>query len=174
MERKMTSTTGRPTRARAFTLVELILVMVIIATVLGITAPSLRGFFASHQTRDAAGRIVALAQYARTQAVAEGRAYRLNFDTSAGTYWLTAQEGAEFTALRSEFGRTFTLPDGTTFDMTGTGEREMPRQMEFTPGGSAPAARLRLLGRQDERVEIYCPAPTESFAVATATEEGGK
>lgn len=119
---KTISTTGRRAdrTAGGFTLIELILVMMLICTVLGMAAPSLRGFFQSHQATDAAGQIVALAQYARTQAASEGRTYRLNFDTQGGQYWLTAQDGASFAVLGREFGRTFALPEGVTFESVTT------------------------------------------------------
>src|SRR3972149_3661562 len=67
-------------RSVGFTLLELILVMVILSTVLAMAAPSLRGFFASRQIQDAAAQILALTQFARSQAVSEGTTYRLNFD----------------------------------------------------------------------------------------------
>ena len=87
--------------------------MVIICTVLAMAAPSLGGFFGSRQTADAAAQIVALTQLARSQAVAEGRIYRLNLDVEGGTYWLTVQQGGTFERLGSEFGRIFSLPQGT-------------------------------------------------------------
>ena len=77
---------------RGFTLLELILVMVILSTVLAMAAPSLRGFFASRKTHDTAAQILALTQFARSQAISEGIVYRLNFDTRQRTYWLTAQQ----------------------------------------------------------------------------------
>ena len=87
--------------------------MVIICTVLAMAAPSLRGFFASRRTADAAAQIVALTRLARSRAVAEGRIYRLNLDVAGETYWLTVQQGGVFNNLRSEFGRFFSLPEGT-------------------------------------------------------------
>ena len=62
------------------TLLELVLVMVIICTILAMAAPSLRGFFTSRETSDAAAQIVALTHLARSQAITEGRVYRLNLD----------------------------------------------------------------------------------------------
>lgn len=193
-----TSTTGRRTerRARGFTLIELILVMMLICTVLGMAAPSLRGFFQSHLARDAAGQIVALAQYARTQSAAEGRTYRLSFDTQAGQFWLTAQDGATFSALGTEFGRTFALPEGVTFESvasnvatdaattvastssTGTtaGSSATGTQtdvVDFMPNGGATTAKVRLIGRRGERLEVGCPSPAESFRVTLLTGESG-
>ena len=76
-------------------MVELILVMVLICIILGAAAPSLRGFFTSRKTTNAAAQIMALIQYARTQAIADGCNYRLNFDTTQNQYWLTIQSGGD-------------------------------------------------------------------------------
>ena len=156
-----------------FTLLELILVMVIICTVLAMAAPSLRGFFASRQTADAAAQIVALTQWARSQAVAEGRTYRLNFDVEAGTYWLTSQEGGAFRPLQCEFGRVFSLPEGTRIRWDGTSEDLSHTRILFYPNGRTQETAVRLTGHQGEVVEIACPSPTEPFRVIMPSEGEG-
>ena len=139
--------------------------MVIMCTVLAMAAPSLRGFFASRQTTDAAARIVALTRLARSQAVSEGRVYRLNLDADAGTYWLTAQEGGAFTSLGSEFGRTFLLPEGTIVSRETDVDEAPQEHIQFYPSGRTDAAAIRLVGRQGEVVDIVCQSPTELFRV---------
>jgi prepilin-type N-terminal cleavage/methylation domain-containing protein len=168
-----TGTTSRSSRAarRGLTLLELILVMVIICTVLGMAAPSLRGFFSSRRTADAAAQIVALTQFARTQSATEGRVYRLNFDLDEGTYWLTRAEAGAFVELSTEFGREFSLPDGTVAeweDQPGTPVRDW---IEFHPDGRAEAAVLCLTGRQEEVFKVVCETPAEGFRVVAPSEE---
>jgi len=165
-------TTGRRDRAGVggFTLIELILVMMLLCTALGAVAPSLRGFFLSRHVHDAAAQMAALAQYARAQAAAEGRAYRLNYDAQAATYWLTAQEGASFAALGTEFGRVFALPEGVAFDVAAV---EGAEHMDFSPVGAVTGGRIRLTSRQGERLELSSPSLSESFRVRAA-EEGGR
>lgn len=148
-----------------FTLLELVLVMVVMCTVLAMAAPSLRGFFASRQTADAAAQILALTRLARTQAVAEGRTYRLNVDVEAGTYWLTAQEGGAFKQLQTEFGRVFSLPEGTRITWQETSQQLSQEHIQFYPNGRTDATTVRLTGRQGEVVEITCPSATELFRV---------
>jgi prepilin-type N-terminal cleavage/methylation domain-containing protein len=102
----------RPQSARAtgFTLLELILVMLILSTVLAMAAPSLRGFFGSRQAQDTAAQMLALTQFARSQAISEGVVYRLNFDPKDRVDWLTAWKSGAFEELETEFGQVFTLP----------------------------------------------------------------
>ncbi len=156
--------------AAGFTLLELVLVMVVICTVLAMAAPSLRGFFASRQTADAAAQIVALTRLARSQAVAEGRIYRLNLDEEAGTYWLTVQEGGTFVNLGSEFGRLFSLPDGTLANWEASPEAGSRGYIQFHPDGRNDTATVRLTGRRGQTVDISCHSPTELFHVATPGE----
>lgn len=157
-------------RQRGFTLLELVLVMVIIGTVLAMAAPSLRRFFASRETEDAAASIVALTRLARSQAVAEGRAYRLNFDLKETTYWLTAQTEGAFRALPSEFGRAFRLPEGAELELKVEGVPADRDYVSFQPTGRTDTATIRLKGRQGESVEIACLSPTESYKVVAVAE----
>src|SRR5579862_156578 len=89
---------ARRMRARqtGFTLIELILVMLIACVVMAITAPSLRNFLYGRKTANAVSQIVSLASEARSKAIMDGRTYRLNVDTTAGTFWLDAQNGGDF------------------------------------------------------------------------------
>ncbi len=169
----MTSLTGPKTERRSagFTLLELVLVMVVICTVLAMAAPSLQGFFASRQTEDAAAQIVVLTQFARTQAVSEGRVYRVNFDIEAGTYWLTTQEGGAFRELDSEFGRIFSLPEGTIARWL-VQPGQTPRScVTFHPDGRTEAATVRLTGRKGDVFDITCLSPAERFHVVEFAEE---
>src|SRR4051812_41387822 len=93
----------------AFTLIELVLVLVIISTAMAIAAPSLGGWNRGSKLRDAGDQFLAVARYARTQALANAQTYRLNIDPAGGRYWLTAQEGQGFVNLGNEFGRMFSL-----------------------------------------------------------------
>ena len=177
----MTSTIGQRAdrsagiRARdhGFTLIELILVMVVICAVLGIAAPSLRGFFISHQATDAARQMISLMQLARTQSISEGRNYRLNFDTQARTYWLTVQDGAAYAKLNSEFGQTFTLPEGSVFDLKADPADTSTDHMDFYPSGATSGLTIKLTGRQGDAVEISQPALAEPFQIASVTQGQG-
>src|SRR6185503_3394053 len=95
-------------RARShsgFTLWELILVMVIITLALAMAAPSLGGWGRAAKLRDTGDQFLAVTRWARSQAIADAQIYRLNLDTSAGTYWLTTQQGEQFVELGNSFGQ---------------------------------------------------------------------
>lgn len=104
---------GSNVRRTGFTLIELILVMLIVAVIMGIVAPSLRNFLYGRKTANAANMILALAHNGRSKAIMEGRTYRLNVDPNSGTYWLDAQDGADFRELGTSSGQHFKLPEDT-------------------------------------------------------------
>jgi type II secretion system protein H len=177
-----TSTTGHRGRgeklagkdssdSKGFTLLELILVMVIISTVLAMASPSLRGFFASRETSDAAAQIVSLTQLARSQAIAEGRIYRLNLDLEQGAYHLTVREGGAFRELYTEFGRVFLLPDDTIFELEKDGEEGVAKYIDFFPQGHTEASTMRLTDRRGDVYEIVCYSSAERFQVIIPEKE---
>jgi prepilin-type N-terminal cleavage/methylation domain-containing protein len=152
-------------RDEGFTLLELILVMVILSTVLAMAAPSLRGFFASRQTHDTAAQILALTQLARSQAISEGIIYRLNFDTTEHTYWLTAQQAGTFEELQTGFGQIFTLPKDMVMELDDIEEQDRDMFLAFTPQGTVTAGTVRLIDRRGRALEVTCPTVTESFSI---------
>jgi type II secretory pathway pseudopilin PulG len=109
----------RRARSSAFTLFELILVMVLLAIAAAILVPSLSGFVVSRQTDAAVMQVVSLAQYARNQAVSEGRFYRLNYDTQKNQVWITMLDAPTDTYVspNNEFGKVVTLPAGMKMDV---------------------------------------------------------
>ena len=81
---------SRPTRS-AFTLIELILVMAVLAIVLAFAAPSLARFFRGRSLDSEAHRFLALTRYAQSRAAAEGMPMVLWIDTRLGQYGLQAE-----------------------------------------------------------------------------------
>lgn len=147
------------------TLLELILVMVILATVLAMAAPSLRGFFTSRRGDDAAAQILALTQFARSQAVSEGIAYRLNFDTQEQTCWLTAQKAGAYERLETGFGKAYTIPKDLIIELEDVEQDEHDVFLAFTPYGTVTAGTVRLIDRRGRALQISCPTVTESFSI---------
>lgn len=152
-------------RYEGFTLLELILVMVILSTVLAMAAPSLRGFFASRQTQDAAAQILALTQLARSKAVCEGTSYRLNFDAEEGTYWLMSQQSGAYERLKTDLGQVFSLPRDTVLELEGMEQEGDESFVAFAPRGTVTDGTIRLIDRRGRVVELRCPAVTESFSI---------
>jgi prepilin-type N-terminal cleavage/methylation domain-containing protein len=102
----------------AFTLLELILVMVILAIAAAMVVPTLASFAAGRRTDNAVSNLLAMANYARVHAVSEGRTYRLNLEPSSNSFWLTVQNAGTFQPPANEFGDKVVLTDGIKLDAT--------------------------------------------------------
>jgi len=162
----------RPTARRltGFTLLELIVVLGLVGVLLGLAAPSLRGFFASRQTADAAAQMLALTQLAGTRAAAQGSVYRLNIDLQSSTYWLTVQQAGTFVDLNCEFGRRFQLPEGTSIHVQAPSAGSPVSTIDFYPSGRTEEAAIELKGRQGEVFQLICESATEAFHVVSPIE----
>lgn len=77
-------------RARAFTLIELILVMALLTVAFGISFPVLRGFFHGRVLDSEVRRLLSLTRYGQNRAIAEGIPMILWIDERAGMYGLEA------------------------------------------------------------------------------------
>jgi len=151
---------------------ELVLVLVVISVVLALSAPSLRGFFASRQTADAAVRMLALTKWARSEAVSRGCLCRLNFDPAAGAFWLTVQSGGQFIPADRDLGRRFQLPEGAEVVLRSDSADPTAPYLQFYPNGRSDVATIEIRGRQGDVYQIVAPSATEPFRVVTPSEAG--
>jgi prepilin-type N-terminal cleavage/methylation domain-containing protein len=154
---------------RAFTLLELILVMLILSMLLAMVAPSLSGFGAGRDAEYAAAQVMTLSHWAREQAISEGRVYRLNFNPSQQQYWATAQVGGVFQTINDEFGSVFTLPEGVTMAWDAPQENGL-YYAEFYPGGRAQPVRISITSRDNQLSYIGNTTPTEPMRAMTQEE----
>jgi prepilin-type N-terminal cleavage/methylation domain-containing protein len=172
----------------AFTLIELVLVMLVIAITMAMAAPSLSNWGRGGRLRDAGDQFLSVARYARTQAIAEARVYRLNVDPQTNTYFLTAQDGQQFVEIGGSFGKRFTLPDGCRIAMqplqaiaaasptaNATNTSVPPAQpgtaCDFYPNGRTQPVHVRIANSETgDAVDISCPTPAEQFALGAPAE----
>jgi type II secretion system protein H len=86
---------GQPAGRRAFTLVELMLVMTMLTIVIAVALPTLSGFFHGRALDAEARRLLALTRHGQSRAVSEGVPMVLWIDAKERTYGL--EEEASFT-----------------------------------------------------------------------------
>ena len=96
------SVKGSRRRTVAFTLIELILVMGLLAVVMALAAPSLSKFFQGRKLESEARRFVALTRYAQNRAVSDGVPMILWVDRTEGTYGLREQDRYQVETIQAE------------------------------------------------------------------------
>lgn len=141
-------------RTHGFTLIELIVVMALLATVLAVAAPSLSRFFRSRTLDSEARRFIALTRYAQSRAVAEGIPMLLWIDTERGAYGLAAES-------------TYTDQDDKAVEFT----LDETLQIEVEPSVSTQSATtgLTALSRPSNRLQSIRFTP-EGFINGTSPE----
>ena len=135
------SAIGRQKRnSRGFTLIELTLTALIVAILIGISMPLFRKQFSDLQLRNTCYNIAKLVSFAQQKAIGEARYYKINFDFTDGSYWLTAGEDLKkFENLRSKYGRIYSLPDGAAF-------RGTNKSFIFYPNGDSDKIYIGVVG----------------------------
>lgn len=154
---------------RAFTLLELVLVMFVMSVVLAMVAPSLSGFGAGREAEYAGAQVMTLARWAREQAISEGRVYRLNFDPASQTYWVTAQIGGVFEPINHDFGQQFALPEFVVMAWD-TPQVAGAHVIDCYPSGRIQPARIQVTSRDGQVTLIGNRTATESLRVLTPEE----
>ena len=165
-------TTRRTHLRRAFTLFELVLVLVMISILMAVAAPSLRNSFAGWRARDATEDLFTLTRLARERAIADRTVYRLNIDTRGGTYWIQVQDGERFVATGTDFGQIARFPDGMRVELSRADGVVAGSWIDFHPNGRTDPATIRLTNSLNELTVIHCPSPAETFRILTNEEAG--
>lgn len=129
MTTSITGMTG--SNLRAFTLVELILVMALLAIVMALAAPSLSRSVRERDLQQEAARFVALTEFGRDEAVSQGVPMVVWIDTDQQRFGVGPKTGFE---ADSKSSREFALPSAVSIDSP-TGARE-DNVIEFAPDGT--------------------------------------
>jgi len=128
-------------RQRGLTLIELILVMGLLATVLALGAPSLARFFEGRGAQGEARRLLLLIRYGHSQAVSTGVPMELWLDANTGTYGLRPLAGYDFENAKTV---AYTLAPEL--------------RIRFEPENSEPGGRASILFQPDGFIDRGSPA----------------
>jgi type II secretion system protein H len=158
-------------RARGFTLVELVLVMVLLIVVASLVAPRMSSFFRGRALSAEAQRFLSLTHYAQSRAVAEGVPVLLWIDPRRSAYGLEVQ-GAHTTgtdrdvAYEADPSVTLQLPAVTDAPVSEDDDERLglPENLaaiRFTPDGDFDEVSVRqiILRQGDEAALEIAPKP---------------
>jgi prepilin-type N-terminal cleavage/methylation domain-containing protein len=157
----MISPTGSDPRHRApqagFTLLELLLVLLILAVVVGMSIPRFRHTFRYLQLQLFASDVARVFTYANRRAVARGETLRIHFDVEGRRFWLLrateASPGVEFERIAGKLGRGLSVPGAIFLD-------SRAREVTFYPDGRADPFEMLIIEDQEERYRLVTDAWT--------------
>lgn len=158
----------------AFTFFELLVVMVILATALGMLAPNLRGFFFAHQTHEKALHILALMRHGRSQAVTQGLTHRLTLSLSDHKYVLEQRVNGKFVTLGNSLGQTFTWPDTLELTFESDADQTDPIYLYFKPQGTVTPGKITLSGHDEKGYVLRSLTSSEPYKLSTIKEDEEK
>lgn len=142
--------------SQAFTLVELILVMALLATLLAVSAPLLSRSFKLRALEQEATQLLAATEYARDEAVSQGVPMSVWIDIANGACGVTTQSGYEGNPSRE---RTWFLPADVHFESIAAPTDPSGRAIaaQFDPDGSLDlesVGSISLVARNDESITL--------------------
>jgi prepilin-type N-terminal cleavage/methylation domain-containing protein len=146
----------RPRRRDAFTLIELIVVMALLAIVIAIGAPRLARFFHGQTVAEEGQRLLALSRYGQSRAASEGLPMILWMNPASGTYGLRVQDGFSAGGVTAPAGTgkdvSYRLGDGLRFQFEqGVAMPTQGASILFAPDGSIEESSLhRVVIVQDD------------------------
>lgn len=168
----------RPRRSsRAFTLVELILVLLILAAITAVGVPGFRGLFIKSEMQRVSNEFVNTMRYAQQRAILERSPVRVVIDMRQNAFWVPIEEEEERRNYRSSSQRRRTqsrfrsersrrvretkelrapLPEGYVFEFVYSVLKDEEYYNEeatvaFMPDGSAEAMFITILRLAEER-----------------------
>ena len=135
----------KPGRARGFTLVELMVVMVIIALVMGLVATSMSRSISSAEARAASRKLVASLRYTRAREIIDKKEQVFQLDTEKRSYQVPGRKQVN-------------LPEGVDVTIT-TARSEVTSEavsgIRFFPDGGSTGGHIELtINDREYRVNI--------------------
>ena len=147
---------------RAFTLLELVMVLMLVAIVVAAAAPSLRGWNRGQRLDNAAEQFISATRWARTQAISTAAPHAVEINGAAGRYRVVRLDGEGTAPAAGEFGRDMMLPANFLIDVIRQDESGASA-IEFHPNGRLTPATVLITADWGERATIASTASAESF-----------
>ncbi len=139
---------SRRPRHSGFTLIELILVMGVLATLAAIVAPRLTSFSKGRECQSEWNRFRSVLRYARNEAISRSTPVEITVDPETGAYRIV---GGYWFEPRPGYEADHPLPRGLAFEFTGEVQQQGAGiSIVFQPDGTADMASPREIRMRDQ------------------------
>lgn len=152
-------------KARGFTLLELLLVLLIIATMMAVVAPALRRLGQRSRLDAAAVLLVSLLNEARTRAITQGTPCQAVVDPSTRRCWLAARGAGGFARPAAAHGRVHALDPRLAFAWSGPVRPSGDFTIQFEPDGRVQVGRITVSEGSGRSIAVTCRSPAEPYRI---------
>ena len=149
----MISPIGRTKANKAFTLVEILLVIVIAGIILALAAPNFSQGYSRFQLKGITDDLLGISRWAQAMAIGQGRIYALTFSGDRRFYGLVRTQVSEdgggqvsFGPVNGLLGRMHKVPDTIRLDTKDD-------RIEFYPDGTIDPATVEL-NSPDQQIKL--------------------
>ena len=126
---------------RAFTFIELLFIVIIIAVLVAVSFPNLRKSFNNIELNSFSREFEAVINYLKQRSIVDITMIHLNIDNEKKEYYAVKAES-------SERFKTYRIPDGIRIEMEGN------EKIAFYPDGSIEKVTIRLINSDNQEVVL--------------------
>ncbi|MDJ0783746.1 MAG: prepilin-type N-terminal cleavage/methylation domain-containing protein [Desulfosarcinaceae bacterium] len=163
---------GAPRAAEGFTLLELMVVIALIATLVGVAIPRIGASLVSDPTSKVSRWLINNINALKNEAVRKQKAYTLHIDLDRQRLWMTHEGMAPETEAAAEEKEAFQLPESVQFhSLLLPGQDPIQSgtaALNFSPKGYSDRALIRLTNDDDDRYTFW----VEPFLARVARLDG--
>jgi len=151
----------------AFTLFEMLVVLIIMSLCAAFVVPQLAGSLTKMNARTAASKIAASLRYARSKAVAQRVPYRADFDINENRLTVRPyRPNGENTGHTVANSTLYDLPDGVRLEMRSDDSRPIKEDHAYTivffPTGASSGGRIMVLDEEERSFALSADLITGS------------
>lgn len=145
----------------AFTFIELLIVIIIIATLTAISIPNFRKTFDNLELENFVKDIYYLARYLQASSAAENRIYYLEINRENAEFQAKYLEGNELKAIAGRFGKIYKAPKEVVLtiepaDLTG---------VYFYPDASSDKISITLKNKHNKQISLIAKGITSEIQI---------
>jgi type II secretion system protein H len=167
-------------RCGAFTLVELMVVLVLVGVVTALMIPEMRGTFENAVLRGAAREVVNACNLAHSRSVTRNEVHRLRIDRARSGYVIEAMTNGTFAGLQDVPGSEGKLDNKVELEISLADDQEANESSEpdqgrnmisFYHDGTADAADIALRDRQGFQISLRVNPTTARIEIVERAEQ---
>ncbi|MDD2751647.1 MAG: hypothetical protein PHN59_00750 [Candidatus Omnitrophica bacterium] len=137
-------------KIKAFTFIELFIVIIIIGIASAVAFPRLKNSFESFELKNFARDIYFLSRYLQDSAISQGKTYYLAINTDNGQLQALTMENAQFKNITGKFAKVHAAPRGIEVSLDPAADQGV----YFYPDASTGKAAILFTNQKNDKLSL--------------------